>query len=905
MKQSFIYQVALLFIFFSFSFCNEVFAKSKKYNFPTFKIDTVPVVSLNYLTGNCANAASLSISGADSSIAITWYKNGQPIYSESTYKTLIKYNYTTAYGIVDMVLDKLGNIYVSEQGYNRVKKWVPGASTGTIVAGGNGAGSAANQINVPEGIFVDSNFNVYVSDNSNNRVQKWAPGATSGITVAGGNGYGTAANQFKYPSRLYVDRNQNLYVSDPSNSRIQKWAPGATSGITVAGGNGSGSAANQLNGVYGSMWVDSALNVFVADQSNHRIQKWMPGSTSGVTIAGGNGFGTAPNQLTYPSDLCFDKSGNLYVAVSEGVKKFAPNSTTGIYVAGTGSIYGGNAIGGSIALDSSNSLYTFANFLVDIVKWSFPIVFPNTVYNTTTGGTYEAVVTNRTVDSARTNSITTIPTIPTLLLSVNNNNYIMSGTNFIFTANTLNPGISPVFTFNVNGNVVQVGSSNVFSSTSLQENDIISCSLSNNNQPCPSPQIISNNIKLTAPTVVGVMTTLAGGGTDSTSTGISSILSKLKSPQGVFVDKNGNTYISDSRGHKVRKVSPNGIITTIAGTGVAGATGTGGLATAARINYPLGIYVDTIGNVYISCLYENRIRKVSASTGIISTFAGNGTYGNIGDGGLATSARIGSVQSITGDTTGNIYFTDFDFGSVRKVNAAGIITRVAGLGTGTMGYSGDGGLATAAELGAPNGVCFDGLGNMYISDDVPNCVRKVNPSGIISTVAGGSNSIGDSGDGGLATSALFGDIESMVADSIGNLYIVDAGNQKIRKVDTSGKINTIAGTGFQGFNRDSLFACAAHLNNPWAICKDKFNDLYVADMDNNLIRKITLPVTTLHSGNWSDVSVWSKRKIPDAATIITNDKSVTLDINAFCWSLILRGVTINLNPGSSLYISEH
>jgi hypothetical protein len=205
--------------------------------------------------------------------------------------------------LVGVSVDASGNIYVADQSNNRIQKWAPGATSGTTVVG----------VLIPMAMFVDASGNIYVSDAGNNRIQKWAPGATSGTTVAGGNGQGSAANQLDSPQGVFVDASGNIYVSDHNNHRIQKWAPGATSGTTVAGGNGYGSAANQLKESYG-VFVDASGNIYVADTFNYRIQKWAPGATSGTTVAGGNGQGSATFQLNDPRGLFVDPSGNIYVA---------------------------------------------------------------------------------------------------------------------------------------------------------------------------------------------------------------------------------------------------------------------------------------------------------------------------------------------------------------------------------------------------------------------------------------------------------------------------------------------------------------------------------------------------------------------------------------------------------------
>jgi hypothetical protein len=413
----------------------------------------------------------------------------------------------------------------------------------------------------------------------------------------------------------------------------------------------------------------------------------------------------------------------------------------------------------------------------------------------------------------------------------------------------------------------------------------------------------------------GVVTTIAGGGEDGTGSSIPAKTAKLTQPVGIYVSNNGNKYIADGIGHKVYKVDETGILTCIAGTGVAGYSGDNGLATAGQINNPYGIYADAEENIYIGTIGDFRIRKVNKD-GIISTVAGTGIKGYSGDGGLASAASVGYTQGITGDAAGNIYFTELAYGVLRKINPAGIITTIAG--TGSSGYSGDGGPATSAQLGSPVSVSLDAVGNIYIGDDIPNCVRKINTLGVISTVAGWGTDLngdgkiditdvvqGDSGDGGPATSALFKDIECAIADAAGNIYIVDAGSSKIRKVNTAGIINTIAGTGAAGFSGDSVLAGKALFNKPWAISRDQYGDLYVADTRNFLIRKMTVPTTTTGSGNWSEPTLWSKGKLPDAATIVFVNQPVTLNVNAAIWMLDLKTQNLNINPGIKLDVLGH
>lgn len=276
----------------------------------------------------------------------------------------------------------------------------------------------------------------------------------------------------------------------------------------------------------------------------------------------------------------------------------------------------------------------------------------------------------------------------------------------------------------------------------------------------------------------GIITTVAGnGGTGGYSgDGMAATASMLNWPEGVAADKAGNIYIADQYNQRVRKVDVAGIITTIAGAGSIGYSGDGGPATDASLYNPADVGVDTSGNVYFVEQDNHVIRRVSTS-GIITTYAGNGTLGYSGDGGPATAAQLNYPQGLAVDTEGNVYIADFYNKRIRKVNTAGIITTVAGNGLG--GYTGDGGPATAAGINNPSAVTIDKQGNIYMTDYYNYVVRKVSSAGTINTVAG-NGTYGYSGDGGLALAAEFGFTQGITTDTNGYVYVADYSNSRIR-----------------------------------------------------------------------------------------------------------------------------
>ena len=319
----------------------------------------------------------------------------------------------------------------------------------------------------------------------------------------------------------------------------------------------------------------------------------------------------------------------------------------------------------------------------------------------------------------------------------------------------------------------------------------------------------------------------SGNGTPATSAGI-------PDPIGGFFDKYGDYYFVDGLGvNRARKIDTAGIIVTVAGTGMGGYAGDRGQATAAKLYLPQAIIQDTAGNLYIADAQNNCIRKVDAATGIITTIAGNNTPGFSGDGGPATAAMISDPNDICLDKRGNLYIADLSNQRVRKVDPSGIITTFAGLGI----LIGDGGPATNALLNVPQGITVDDTGNVYIADVSTNRVRKVDTFGIITTVAGNGSYI-YAGDNILATAANINP-GKVAIDHSGNLFIADWYNVRVFKVDNAGIIHLIAGNGVSAFAGDGGPATSASLYYPSGLAFDPCGNLYITEPNNRRIRKVT------------------------------------------------------------------
>jgi sugar lactone lactonase YvrE len=348
-------------------------------------------------------------------------------------------------------------------------------------------------------------------------------------------------------------------------------------------------------------------------------------------------------------------------------------------------------------------------------------------------------------------------------------------------------------------------------------------------------------LELPARATAGIITTTAGNGTAAfggdggPSTGAS-----LNQPTGVAVDSEGNFFIADQINHRIRRVDADTReITTVAGTGdPPGFGGDAGPATLALLQNPRGVALDAAGNLFIVDLGNQRIRRVEAGTGIITTVAGNGTRGYNGDGIAATAAELRDPRAVVIDSGGNLFIADQGNLRVRRVDASTqLITTYAGIGF--LGVLGDGGPAASATLQSPFGLALDASENLYIADQGGNRIRRIDrATGIISTYAG-TGTFGFAGDAGPATEALFFFPSAVALDASGNLFVADLANQRVRRVDAAtGIITTHAGTGTLGFAGDGDPATSAQLYNPFGVAVDPLGEILIADTGNQRIRRV-------------------------------------------------------------------
>lgn len=684
---------------------------------------------------------------------------------------------------------------------NRIRRVDTAGAIHAAIGGGPGDGfDPRGLVIVAGGSCQAQAATLYVADGRNHRVRAVTNGVIStlaGTGVAGFGGDGGPAKNalLNLPFDVASDAAGNVYIVDNGNNRIRRVTPAGVistiAGNGVPGATGDGGLATaatlyQPNGVA----VGPTGDIYIADAGNNRVRKVTNGIITTVAGTGqwgfaGDGGPATQARLASPSHVALDVAGNLYIAdsLNNRVRRVTPAGTITTIAGGPISGFAGD---GGPAVNAR-------------------LYFPFRLAFNRTGGLLISDIGNKRVRlvDAQTQQIRTV-----------------AGTGVDGGAGDEGPAIQA--TLDQTAGLAATSTDEVYLAGSVSD-----------------PRSTRNRIRRID--AAGIIHAAIGGGVGDGG----DALNAFTQPRGsqIFV-ANGIPYLYfadsflDGSQHRVRRVNLNtGVVETVAGTGVGGYSGDGGPATAARLSGPRDIALDASGTLYIADYGNNVVRRV-APNGTITTFAGRGVQGYGGDGGPATAATLAGPFGVAVDGSGNVFIAELVNNRVRRVATSGVITTVAG--NGQFGFSGDGGAATAARISNPTDVVVASDGTLYIAELVNNRVRRVTPQGIISTFAG-TVTAGSGGDGGPASQAQLNRPMQLALDNRGNLFIADVQNNKVRRVDAiSNVITTVAGTGAAANTGDGGLATAASLLGPAGISLDASGQhLFISVSDR--IRVVTAP----------------------------------------------------------------
>jgi uncharacterized protein (TIGR03437 family) len=645
----------------------------------------------------------------------------------------------------------------------------------------------------------------------------------AGSAPIGDGGLATAA-QLSSVQGVAADRSGNLYVSDTDNQRVRKISSAGV--ITTLAGNGTAgfsgdggpAIAAQLNHPYG-IAVDLAGNVYVADLDNNCVRRVTPDGAI-ATIAGTGRKGTSPDggaatdaALLAPRNVALDAAGNLFISEFEGhrVRKVSPDGRIST-VAGTG-VSGFGADGGAavktqlafpagLAVDRTGVLYIADSQNQRVLK-----ILP--------GGNIATVVNGLT-------GTTALRTPLAVAVDAPGNICVVDATTVVHCSTAAGVWI------NLAGNGGMGFSGDGGPAASAVLSNPLDAALDS-----AGNLLIADGVRIRRVDGRGQIQTVAGDGHLHVGDGGAAIDGLLFQPSAVALGQGGNLYIADTGTQRIRQVTASGTISTLAGTDIGAASADGVAAVAANLNSPMGVAVDAAGNILIADTRNQRIRRVAG--GVILNVAGTGLQGTGAEGLPPLRTPVRDPQAVCVDRSGTLYIADTFNNRILRAPLNGLVTTVAG--NGATGAAGDGGPARLAELSGPAGCALDSSGNLFIADTIGNRIRKVTTAGIITTLAG-TGDLGFAGDEGVATAAQLSAPRGVAVDDNGDVFISDTGNHRIRQITPDGAIHTIAGQSGAGFAGDGGLAASAQLNAPGGLVLDGSGALYVADTNNDRVRRL-------------------------------------------------------------------
>jgi uncharacterized protein (TIGR03437 family) len=650
-------------------------------------------------------------------------------------------------------------------------------------------------------------------------------------TIAGsacmGDGGPATAAQIGAVQGVAADQLGNLYLSDTDNHRIRRVdAKGVITTIAGTGtagfsGDGGPAAAAQLNLPYG-LAADAAGNLYIADLGNNRVRRIAPDGT--ISTVAGNGYKASAGEgqiatqapLLTPRNVAVDSIGNFYISEFQGhrVRRVSPDGA--MYTLAGDGVAG---LGGDNGPGTAAQLNYPAGLAVDRAGAIYVADSGNGRIRKIVSNGYTSVIT--TVLGATAATVLSTPTA----VAVDTR-----GTLFVVDSATLVRSLTAAGAWSVYAGTGAAGFSGdggpATAALLTAPRDVAASGGS---------VYIADGTRVRYVDASGAIHTLAGDNyLHAIGDGGSATGAVLSLPNAVALDASANLFIADTGTERVRQVSAAGIVGTLAGTGVAGYGLEPGPAATAPLNAPFGVAIDPGGGVIIADSFNNRIREVGLD-GRIRTIIGNGSAGLAPEGAPPLQAPLRAPRGVCVNPAGVLYIVDTS--NHRVLLAAPGANLQTAAGNGAPGDVGDGGLARLAQLDSPSACALDSAGNLYIADTGSHRIRKMSPDGIIVTIAG-IGAAGFGGDGGLAAAASLSSPRGVAADSNGDVFIADTGNNRIRQITPDGIIQTIAGQDGPGFSGDGGPSVSAWLNAPAGLVLDGSGDLYLADSGNNRVRRL-------------------------------------------------------------------
>ena len=678
----------------------------------------------------------------------------------------------------------------------------------TAVGGGGGDGLPATDASLvtPDGLAVDTQGNIYIADTDGHRIRRIDAATGLISTVAGdgtpgfaGDGGPAIEGKLSFPADVILDVQGDLFIADTSNNRVRR-VDGTSGVITTVAGTGTfgfsgdgGRADRATMRAPQGLAIDRQGNLFIADTFNNRVRKIDP-ATSIITTAVGNGnfafsgdSGLAVDAaLRHPTALAVGSQDRLFIAdtLNHRVRLLDPATQRVDTVAGNGT----PELSGDGGLAEAAGLFQPEGIALDGQGNLF-------IADTANHRIRRVEVFTQVIDTVAGTEV---------------DSFVGDG------------GLAKFATLRTPEGIVLDGDNNVIISDTGNRRI----------------RVINSDTDL--------IDTVAGNGSANYSgDGGTAKSAALFALGGTAHDAAGNLFIADTSNHRIRRVAAaTGLVTTVAGNGIAGFIGDGAPGVNEPLNFPEDVAVDSLGNLFIADRVNSRVRRIDSETGFVTSFVGNGSFAFAGDGLPADKAAVRQPRGVAVDNDDNLFIADTLNHRIRRVfNETGDIRTYAG--NGSADYSGDGGLATSASLNEPNGVVADAEGNIYIADTGNHRVRRVDVETRIITTVAGTGEAGFSGDGGHATGARLDEPTDVAVDGQGSLLIADSLNNRIRRVDlAAGTITTVAGDGTPDFTGDGGPASLAALHRPRNVAVGPQGDLFVSDTLNNRVRVVAVIVPT-------------------------------------------------------------